>query len=202
MSGVPEPFLPAAPLPGALLALLLALPLASCSDSRFGESLSRSFSAPEPPAASAPAASASLGDTATAGSASTTGSAAPSATSIPAATPANAPGAAASPGSPAAASGGAGSSANGATAPRARSSNRPTAAATPAQRSAPYRVTLLLPQADAAAPAEVVTQALRAAGVPFEVETIERLSGGSGAAAGSGTSPATLPGRRPAPEPR
>ena len=39
----------------------------------------------------------------------------------------------------------------------------------------PYRVTLKLPGADPAAPAEAVTQALRAAGVRFEVETIERI---------------------------
>jgi hypothetical protein len=54
-------------------------------------------------------------------------------------------------------------------------------------------VTILLPQADSAAPAEVVTQALRAAGVPFEVETIERLS--------RSTTP-EAPVSRPAPEPR
>jgi len=39
----------------------------------------------------------------------------------------------------------------------------------------PYRLLLLLPAADPAAPAEAVTQALRAAGILFEVETIERL---------------------------
>jgi hypothetical protein len=39
----------------------------------------------------------------------------------------------------------------------------------------PYRVTLRLPRADPAAPAEGLTRALRAAGVPFEVETIERM---------------------------
>jgi hypothetical protein len=53
-------------------------------------------------------------------------------------------------------------------------------------------VTILLPQADSAAPAEVVTQALRAAGVPFEVETIERLNRNTPQA----------PVSRPAPEPR
>ena len=41
--------------------------------------------------------------------------------------------------------------------------------------AAPYRVTLRLPRADPAAPAELVTRALRSAGVPFEVETIERM---------------------------
>lgn len=39
----------------------------------------------------------------------------------------------------------------------------------------PYRLLLRLPAADPAAPAEAVTQALRAAGIVFEVETIERL---------------------------
>jgi hypothetical protein len=54
---------------------------------------------------------------------------------------------------------------------------------------APYRVTILLPRADPAAPAEVLTRALRSAGVPFEVETIQR------------TVPAA-PTVRPAPPPR
>ncbi|HBP54109.1 MAG TPA: hypothetical protein DD643_07135 [Synechococcus sp. UBA8638] len=39
----------------------------------------------------------------------------------------------------------------------------------------PYRLLLRLPEADPEAPAEAVTQALRAAGILFEVETIERL---------------------------
>jgi hypothetical protein len=39
----------------------------------------------------------------------------------------------------------------------------------------PYRITLKLPRADPAAPAESVTQALRAAGLRFEVEMIERV---------------------------
>jgi len=84
----------------------------------------------------------------------------------------------------------------------------PVAPAAPAVRPAPYRVTIRLPQADPSAPAEVVTKALRAAGVPFEVETIERMpAAGSGAAetpaaaaaAANGTAPATS---RPAPAPR
>ncbi len=60
---------------------------------------------------------------------------------------------------------------------------------------APYRVTLKLPAADPSAPAEVVTQALRAAGVSFEVETIERVR-----ANGPTASPA--PVVTPAPAPR
>jgi hypothetical protein len=42
----------------------------------------------------------------------------------------------------------------------------------------PYRVVLRLPRTDPAAPAEALTQALRAADLPFEVETIERLPTG------------------------
>ena len=53
----------------------------------------------------------------------------------------------------------------------------------------PYRVTIRLPQADPSAPAEGVTEALRTAGIPFEVETIERVNGPS-------------PTVRPAPPPR
>ncbi|MEC9029209.1 MAG: hypothetical protein VYB74_02855 [Cyanobacteriota bacterium] len=39
----------------------------------------------------------------------------------------------------------------------------------------PYRITIKLSAADPSAPAEAVTQALRMAGVTFEVETIERV---------------------------
>jgi cell wall-associated NlpC family hydrolase len=70
----------------------------------------------------------------------------------------------------------------------ARPAQRPSAAAAPA----PYRITLRLPGADPAAPAEAVTEALRAAGVSFEVEMIERVRS-DGAAAPSST---------PAPPPR
>ncbi|MEB3335547.1 MAG: hypothetical protein VKP70_11255 [Cyanobacteriota bacterium] len=58
--------------------------------------------------------------------------------------------------------------------------------------SSPYRVTLRLPLADPSAPAEAVTQALRGAGIVFEVETIERVNGGAPAP----------PAVRPAPPPR
>ena len=57
----------------------------------------------------------------------------------------------------------------------------------------PYRVTIKLPAADPSAPAEVVTQALRAAGVSFEVEMIERVPGTAAPAA---------PVVTPAPAPR
>ncbi len=58
----------------------------------------------------------------------------------------------------------------------------------------PYRVTIKLPAADPSAPAEVVTEALRAAGVAFEVETIERIP--------PGPEPSPTPLRTPAPAPR
>lgn len=81
----------------------------------------------------------------------------------------------------------------------------------PAVRPAPYRVTIRLPLADPSAPAEVVTKALRAAGVPFEVETIERMPAAASPAtetpvpATGGAAPATgnaAPSSRPAPAPR
>ena len=61
-------------------------------------------------------------------------------------------------------------------------------------KPAPYRITIQLPSADPAAPAEAVTQALRAAGVSFEVEMIERV--------GSAAIPAAAPTVTPAPAPR
>ncbi len=72
---------------------------------------------------------------------------------------------------------------------------------------APYRVTILLPQADPAAPAEVLTRALRTAGVPFEVETIQRTAPGDTprvAPAPAPLAPAlpAAPSVRPAPPPR
>ena len=53
----------------------------------------------------------------------------------------------------------------------------------PAQPSRPYRITIRLAAADPAAPAEVVTRALRKAQVSFSVERIERIEGESPAAA-------------------
>jgi hypothetical protein len=70
---------------------------------------------------------------------------------------------------------------------------KPAAAVT--QEPAPYRITIKLPSGDPSAPAEVVTQALRAAGVAFEVEMIERVS-----TAAPGAAP--LPQPAPAPRPR
>jgi len=61
-------------------------------------------------------------------------------------------------------------------------------------KPAPYRITIQLPSADPAAPAEAVTEALRAAGVSFEVEMIERV--------GAAAMPAPAPTVTPAPAPR
>ena len=58
----------------------------------------------------------------------------------------------------------------------------------------PYRITIQLPSADPSAPAEAVTEALRAAGVSFEVEMIERV--------GAAAMPAPAPTVTPAPAPR
>lgn len=182
---------------GALLSLLLPWLLTGCSGSRFGDALSRSFSSPGAPAV-AP-------DPAREGSGS--GAASPAGSSALGASPGAAGGSRAAPATtgeqrraaPAPAPPTASGRQPGTVAPTAASGQRPIPAPAQPRRSAPYRVTILLPQADAAAPAEVVTQALRTAGVPFEVETIERLAAGAAPAGQDG--PAT-PSRRPAPEPR
>jgi hypothetical protein len=80
----------------------------------------------------------------------------------------------------------------------------------PAANPLPYRVTIRLPEADPSAPAEAVTKALRATGVAFEVETIERITTpGSAPLATPPPSPASAaesaapaPTTRPAPPPR
>jgi hypothetical protein len=80
----------------------------------------------------------------------------------------------------------------------------------PAVNPLPYRVTIRLPEADPSAPAEAVTKALRATGVAFEVETIERITTpGSAPLATPAPSPAPAaesagpaPTTRPAPPPR
>jgi len=200
----------------ALIGALLVLPLllAGCSGTRFGEALSRSFSTPADPAAGAttePAPGATTGPQQGQGAAN---SANPLATPAGTTSGAQAPGAApetspasgptqasapkgATPSQPTGSKTAVGSAAG--TSPRSGSVDpaRPTAPA-PAN-PAPYRVTIRLPQADPSAPAEVVTEALRAAGVPFEVETIERMGGTSPPA------PAVQPAApqvRPAPPPR
>ena len=94
--------------------------------------------------------------------------------------------AAAGPGAKPGAKGNAQGASSGSASPQAPAKPR---ASTPSPAAAPYRVTLKLPGADPSAPAEVVTRALRAAGVPFEVETIERIGTGTDA---SSSRPAAL----------
>ncbi len=189
-----------------LLALLLLPLLAGCSGTRFGEALSRSFSTADPadsqataPAAGAtPAAGTPLAPSGATASPQSGAATRAAGTTAAASGTASAPAAGARSGKPDGSSSPAGPTVS-RPAPGTVSGNpaRPpaTASAQP-PRPAPYRVTILLPQADAAAPAEVVTQALRAAGVPFEVETIERLGRSS-----ANASP-QAPVSRPAPEPR
>jgi hypothetical protein len=116
-----------------LAPLLLAAGLAGCSDTPFGDQLSRSFS--QPPA----------------------GAPAPTNAAKPAAEAAKQPAA-----KPAASK------------PEPAPAKKPAAPLAPLT-PAPYRVTIKLPAADPSSPAEAVTDALREAGVAFEVETIERV---------------------------
>ena len=191
-----------------LAAVLLPLVLAGCSGTRFGEALSRSFSgAPSIPAAgsltsgagAAPAGGGASGSTPSPGAKAaptgTTGASAPGATTV------NPPSAGQTP--LAGKSSATATATAGAASPSSTGSARSSAAPVPA-RPAPYRVTILLPQADASAPAEVVTQALRAAGVPFEVETIERIGSGASLSAPAAGLPSTPSGPtvRSAPAPR
>ena len=164
----------ARPLALPLLTGGLALLLGGCSGTPFGERLAGSFSSPPTTAPSTAPTTAPTG--------AITGGQGPAAT---------APGAA--PGAPTAVQSGAGPGANGAAKPAAKTAAGPAAplppSVSPAQapgakqapaaatnlQPVPYRITLKLPQADPAAPAESVTQALRAAGLRFEVEMIERV---------------------------
>ena len=202
---------------------LLPLLLAGCSGTRFGEALSRSFpgtsgtvagsAAPSPPPASGTPgeggvpvnpASPAEGPSETRGA--PPGSVAPAATGTVAAAGAGAgatsaradgtkPGGAGVPGIPPATGRAGKAGATGSAAPQ-----RP--AVPPPANPAPYRVTIRLPQADPSAPAEVVTEALRAAGVPFEVETIERMGGAATTTPGAAPASPAAPLVRPAPPPR
>ena len=217
----PAPFPPLRrPSPPALPRLLLALLpllLGGCSGTPFGEALSRSF--PGPSATPAATATPSPGDFQTtrqgealsiptapsAGSAGTSGAqsgAMAGAGAGPVAAPAGAGAAATSAAIPK--SGGSNTSGTGPAVSTARaiSASSPRPAAKAPANPAPYRVTIRLPQADPSAPAEVVTEALRAAGVPFEVETIERMGSGTTAAPAVAPVVPAVPQVRPAPSPR
>jgi hypothetical protein len=145
-------------------AAAVALLLAGCSGTPFGDQLGRSFSTPEPPTASPPAQQA-------AGAAG---------------------GAGATPTAPAAAP---------ATAPSAAGNDEPARKAQ-ALPPAPYRITIQLPSADPSAPAEAVTEALRKAGVAFEVDRIERVNADAQATPTPAPAPASTPKPAPAPKPR
>ncbi len=216
----PATFPPQRPSPPALPRVLLALLpllLGGCSGTPFGEALSRSF--PGPSATPEATATPSPGDVQTIrqGDALST-PASPSAASDRAADAQSGPLAGTGAG-PVAASAGAGAAATSAAIPksggsntsgtgpavstaRAISASSPRPAAKAPANPAPYRVTIRLPQADPSAPAEVVTEALRAAGVPFEVETIERMGAGTTAAPAVAPVVPAVPQVRPAPSPR
>ena len=150
-----------------LVGLAGVLLLGGCSGTPFGDQLSRSFSSP--PGAGSPAdqATATKPDPATAPD---------SAKKADLAKPSDPPKLAKD-------------AATTAKAPEAKSLPAPATLA-----PAPYRVTIKLPAADPSAPAEVVTKALRAAGVSFEVETIERVrNGGQGQGANPSVTPAPQP---------
>ena len=157
--------------PALLMLPLALLGLSGCSGTRFGDQLARSFSQPSasPQTATRP----SPATTGRATSASQPGSKA-SSQAAPTAVDAKAPAGAADANATAA----------------ARKPVAPAAPLTPA----PYRVTIKLPAADPSSPAEAVTDALRAAGVAFEVETIERVPAGADVP--------MAPVRSPAPAPR
>ncbi|MCP9926467.1 hypothetical protein [Cyanobium sp. CH-040] len=143
----------------------LALALTACSGTPFGEQLSGSFPEGQDAAAPAPAP-----ESPAVGSGPGT-AAAPAPASPPGQSPA------APPSQPQAA----------APVPAAGSPPAPVAMA-----PAPYRLTLRLTGADPSAPAEAVTRALRAAGLAFEVEVIERIPDAAAPAA---------PASTPAPDP-
>jgi hypothetical protein len=163
-----------------LVGLAGVLLLGGCSGTPFGDQLSRSFSSP--PGAGAPAgrATATKPDPATASDSATVPDAAKTTDLAKTADLAQTS-------DPAKLAKVAASTAK---APEAKPLPAPVTLA-----PAPYRVTIKLPAADPSAPAEVVTKALRAAGVSFEVETIERVRNGS---QGQGANPSVTP----APQPR
>ena len=214
----PEHFPVPCPKPSALrqaVVVLLPLLLGGCSGTPLGEALSRSFPNPSPTPSATPIPSLSAAGTTPlqGGAPSNSSSPLAGATGTAGAQPGAAAPAAAGPPSGPTATGAAATSAvvakpGGSPVPGAGPAGKAAgagsavaqqpAAVAPAN-PAPYRVTIRLPQADPSAPAEVVTEAMRAAGVPFEVETIERM--GTGAA----TVPTVVPPGpqvRPAPPPR
>lgn len=173
---------PAAPLlagarRGFVLALVLGPLLVGCANNPIARQLAASFDTPAPTPAIPPAAGSPTGGTSSAAN----GQAGAPALVPPSGNPATtnpSPVSPANPNQKGTSTAGPGAKPDAPAKPRA-------ATPTPAPAAAPYRVTLKLPGADPSAPAEVVTRALRAAGVPFEVETIERIGAGSDASTSS-----------------
>jgi len=173
---------PAAPLlagarRGFVLALVLGPLLVGCANNPIARQLAASFDTPAPTPAIPPATGSPTGGTSPAanGQAGAPALVPPSGN---AATTSPSPVSPANPNQKGTSTAGPGAKPDAPAKPRA-------ATPTPAPAAAPYRVTLKLPGADPSAPAEVVTRALRAAGVPFEVETIERIGAGSDASTSS-----------------
>ena len=169
-------------LAGPLLAGCLGSLLAGCSGTPFGDRLAGSFSSP-PPTAPPGAANGVSNGAATGATTEAPTNGAPT-TGAPTRAQKLAPTAPGSAPAPPLGQSGASQGADGAakpasktagvSSPQAPGTKQPPAAATNLQ-PVPYRITLKLPLADPAAPAESVTQALRAAGLRFEVEMIERV---------------------------
>ena len=183
-----------------LLAGCLGWLLAGCSGTPFGDRLAGSFSSP-PPSAPPGAANGVTNGAATGAptnGVATNGAANGVSNGAQKLAP-TAPGAAPAPplGQSGASQGADGaakpaSKTDGVSPPQAPGTKQPPAAATNLQ-PVPYRITLKLPLADPAAPAESVTQALRAAGLRFEVEMIERVQPASSSP--SVASPSVAPPR-------
>jgi hypothetical protein len=165
----------------AIAALALAGATSGCSGTPFGDQLARSFSAPSPGASplAQPAAAPAQQDKA----------------GLDQTKPGSVQSGPAQPGPVQSSSAQSGS----AQSDQARSAAAKPVRPQPAAPPAPYRITLRLPGADPSAPAEAVTEALRAAGVRFEVEMIERV--GAGATAPT-AAPSVAPTVTPAPAPR
>ncbi len=182
------------------LAAVLLASLAACSGTPLGDRLSGSFGAPATPAAAPGSSTDTRSD---AGTGNATGAVGTSPAAGKAALPPPSP----TPTSPAGKAGASGSAKPGEAAstktakPVASLQGAGSAPRSPAS-SAAYRITIKLPGADPSAPAEVVTEALRAAGVSFEVETIERMPSEGGRATAPVGSNAAAPASSPAPAPR
>ena len=181
-------------LAGPLLAGCLGSLLAGCSGTPFGDRLAGSFSSPPPTAPPGAANGVSNGAATSAATGAATGAPTNGAPTEAQKWAPTAPGAAPAPplGQSGASQGADGaakpaSKTAGVSPPQAPGAKQPPAANTNLQ-PVPYRITLKLPLADPAAPAESVTQALRAAGLRFEVEMIERVQP-------TGSSPSVAPPR-------